>query len=101
MSRILVLVLALVAVQVVADPPVAQAAGLTCGRAFIDYDAPRGTSVIHSCEGSGTVQYEVNCRTSSNFRFSHTYHEPGASIRRLVSCDSFGGTWNEVSWKIV
>ncbi|MBP2364503.1 hypothetical protein JOF36_000199 [Pseudonocardia parietis] len=56
---------------------------------------------MHSCVGSGTVQYEVTCPTTSNFMFTHVYREPGASIQRPVRCDTFGGAWGNVTWKIV
>lgn len=100
MSALLVAILSLAGVQTAAAPG-AHAAGLTCGRAFVDYNAPGGASVVHSCVGSGTVQYEVTCPTTSNFMFTHVYREPGASIQRPVRCDTFGGAWGNVTWKIV
>lgn len=100
MFGLLVGVLSLAVAQAVIAPG-AHATDLTCGRAIIDHAAPGGASLTHSCVGSGTIQYEVNCPTASNYMFTHEYREPGGSIRRPVTCDTFGGTGNYVTWKIV
>lgn len=78
------LVLALGAGTLVTAAP-AQAAPLDCGRAFTD-TVGDNTYVVHSCSGTGTIEYTVDCLVGSNAVFSRQWKPPGGSYRWPYTC---------------
>ncbi|MGF9754170.1 hypothetical protein AAII07_03135 [Microvirga sp. 0TCS3.31] len=74
-------------------------ARLQCGMAYLDFTDWTHTSayVVHSCTGTGTVQYDIDCMFAPDVTISHGF-QGGASIHRFVHCS--GARLRGVDWTI-
>ncbi len=86
--------LSAVFVAVLAQPLImssgASAAGLTCGQAGLANKSGQTAYVIHSCTGTGTIKYKVDCLAGPDVHFSWVYKGYGASIYKKIKCPGIG-----------
>ena len=77
----------------------AHAAPLSCNGAIVDIFGGR-TYVVHSCSGTGTVQYTADCLIGSDIVFSKGWAPPGGTRTFAFNCplNSYIGT---VSYKVI
>lgn len=77
----------------------AQAAPLNCNGAYVD---TRGdlTVVVHSCSGTGTIQYTVDCFIGQDAIFSKKWSPPGGSYTFPFRC-AFGSEGVGVTYRVI
>ena len=73
----------------------ASAASITCGQAVYD---PAHEAVVHSCDGTGLIQYTIDCTWPPDVSFTYRW-ESSASRLLPYTCDG-RGEWS-VSYKII